>query len=256
MKKLIYFLFILTGCISSDKKDTIVENPAAEGFSPASDEKAIEIADLVMTAMGGRSNWDNTHYVCWNFFGSRELIWDKFTGDVRINSLRDSTIYIVNIQDGSGMVMRNGTEITNADSLKKYLERGKHIWINDSYWLVMPYKLKDSGVTLTWLRSDTTQSGILSDVLQLQFENVGVTPDNRYEVWVDVESHLVRQWAYYEHDTLQKPGFVRPWDSWEQKGDILLSGNRGNRSLSNIMVLDSLPEHTFSSFDPVLLGTK
>ena len=98
-------------------------------------------------------------------------------------------------------------------------------------------------------------SGIRSDVIQLKFKDVGVTPDNRYEVWVDKESHLVRQWAYYRHDTLKVPGFVRPWDDWEKKGNLLLSGNRGDRSLTDIKVMESVPDHTFSSFDTVILET-
>ncbi len=229
-------------------------NPAAEGFnSEKSDVKAIEIADKVMASMGGRENWDKAHYICWNFFGSRSLIWDKHTGDVRIDSDRDSTVYILNILTMEGKVLRKGKEMSNPDSLAKYVERGKRIWINDSYWLVMPYKLKDSGVTLTWMREDTTMAGVSSDVLELQFEGVGVTPDNKYEIWVDKSSNLVRQWAYYKNDTLKDPGFVRPWDEWEKYGDIMLSGNRGDRSLEDIMVLEEVPEKTFTSFDKVFL---
>ncbi len=258
MKLLIPFvvIIVLFGCQQPSENQSVeIEiNPSAEGFDiQGSDPKAIEIADEVMAAMGGRSNWDKAHFLCWNFFGARSLIWDKYSGDVRIDSRRDSTIYILNIHSMQGKVLRQGMEITNPDSLKKYLDRGKRIWINDSYWLVMPYKLKDSGVTLTWIREDTTMSGINSDVLELQFEGVGVTPDNKYEVWVDTSSKLVRQWAYYEYDTLGDPGFMRPWDEWEKYSDIMLSGNRGNQSLEDIMVLDEVPEKTFTSFDKVFL---
>jgi len=254
--KVINFLivvFTILSCTTAEVAEEVENTPAAGFNMEESDAKAIAIADQVMEAMGGRRSWDNTKYICWNFFGARELIWDKHSGDVRINSMRDSSIYLINIFNNSGRVMRKGVELTDPDSIQKYVDRGKRIWINDSYWLVMPYKLKDSGVTLTWEREEMTESGLKSDVLQLEFENVGVTPDNWYEVWVDQESHLVRQWAYYRHDTLQEPGFVRPMDEWEQKGNILLSGNRGDRSITDIMVLESLPSHTFSSFEPVIL---
>ena len=255
--KVSVFVIFLAGCTSGQEDNQAAvqdENPPAEGFDvEGSDLKAIVIADKVMDALGGRQNWDNTRYVCWNFFGARELIWDKQTGDVRIESSRDSTIYIVNINSLEGRVMKNGEEITQPDSLSKYLERGKRIWINDSYWLVMPYKLKDSGVTLKYLGEDTTQSGLQADLLELRFENVGVTPENKYNVWVDKETSLVRQWAYYRNDTLIEPGFILPWDNWKQYKNILLSGNRGERELSDIMVLDTLPESTFLTFDPVNL---
>ncbi len=252
-----FAILLIAGCTSGQQDNQVVaeyENLPAGGFNvEGSDPKAIEIADQVMDAMGGRSNWDKTRYVCWNFFGARELIWDKQTGDVRIESDRDSTIYILNIHTMEGRVHKNGEEITQPDSLTNYLERGKQIWINDSYWLVMPYKLKDSGVTLKYLGEDTTQSGLQSDVLELRFENVGVTPDNKYNVWVDKETLLIRQWAYYRNDTLAEPGFILPWNEWRQYNNILLSGNRGERELSDIMVLDSLPENTFLTFDSVNL---
>ena len=248
---------LIVGCSEKESTDgdpEYVANLAAEGFNEkGSDPKAIAIADKVMESMGGRRNWDNTHYVCWDFFGYRHLIWDKWTGDVRIESYADSSQYILNINTMEGRVRVNGVEIMEPDSLKKLLDRGKRIWINDSYWLVMPYKFKDSGVTLKYLREDSTQNGLHSDVLELTFEDVGVTPDNKFEVWVEKKTSLVRQWAYYEYDTLQEPGFTVPWDDWEKQGDIMLSGNRGDRSLSNILVLDNCPENTFSSFDPVNL---
>ena len=230
-------------------------NPAAVGFNEtSSDAKAILIADKVMKSMGGRKNWDNTHYVCWEFFGRRHLIWDKWTGDVRIESYPDSIQYILNINTMEGRARVKGVEVTEVDSLAKLLDRGKRIWINDSYWLVMPYKLKDSGVTLKYIREDTTQGGLECDVLQLTFQEVGVTPDNRYEVWVDKETSLVRQWAYYRTDTLEKPNILSPWDDWSAQGNIMLSGNRGDiGELANILVLEECPENTFTSFDPVNL---
>lgn len=248
--------FIINGCTRTDPNQSSIDsNPASTGFNEnGSDAQAVAIANKVMEAMGGRKNWDNTRVICWEFFGRRHLIWDKWTGDVRIDSYPDSTKYILNINSMEGMVQIKGNEITQPDSLKNMLERGKRIWINDSYWLVMPYKLKDSGVTLKYLREDTTAAGIKSDVLQLTFENVGVTPDNKYEVWVDKESSLVRQWAYYQYDTLQEPGFVLPWNNWEKHGNIMLSGNRGERTLGKIQVLDECPESTFTSFEPVSLS--
>jgi len=250
------FLAMLAGCSTGESEKENVEdlNPPSSGFNESgSDPQAIEIADKVMLAMGGRKNWDNTHYLCWNFFGRRYLVWDKWTGDVRIESYPDSIQYILNINTMKGRARVKGVEITDTDSLNNLLERGKRIWINDSYWLVMPYKLKDSGVTLKYLREEMTQDGDLSDVLQLTFEDVGVTPQNKYEVWVDKESSMVRQWAYYAYDTLQEPGFIVPWKDWQAKGQIMLSGNRGDNKLSDIMVLEKCPENTFSSFDPINL---
>lgn len=229
----------------SNTEDPQDENPAAEGFNAeVSDQKAIDIADEVMQAMGGRKNWDNERYFKWNFFGARTLWWDKLKGDVRIQMHNsDSTKILVNINDGSGKIFLNGRESSDTDSLSKYLERGKGIWINDAYWLFMPFKLKDSGVTLNYIGEDTTQTGIESHILQLTFENVGNTPQNKYHVWVDKSDSLIKQWAFYRENNMDKPNFITPWVGYEKYGSLLLSGDRGQRKISDIEV----PEHMNSS---------
>ncbi|QMU31535.1 hypothetical protein HUW48_11815 [Adhaeribacter radiodurans] len=239
-------------CQKAEQKQT--GNPPMDGFNLAgSDPKAIQIADSVMAAQGGRQNWDATHYIAWNFFGARKLIWDKYTGNVRIENLKDSTKTLVNINTGKGKVFKNGTEVTQPDSLAKYLKEGKEAWINDSYWLVMPFKLKDSGVTLKYVGEDTVSAGRQADVLQLTFQNVGVTPDNKYLVYVDKASHLVAKWAHYRNVNDSAAAFVMPWQDYQTHGHIKLSGDRGKAKLTDIQVFDELPETVFTSFDPVTL---
>ena len=231
---------------SFDEEDL---NAPAEGFDlESSDPLAIVIADRVMHAMGGRRAWDQTRYLSWNFFGSRKLLWDKTAGRVRIESSRDDQVVLLDLKEMTGRVFRSGTEEVNTDSVSYYLEQGWRTWINDSYWLVMPYKLKDTGVTLTYLKEDTTQMGEWSDVLKLTFDNVGVSPENAYWVWVSKETNLVKQWAYYAHFTDLEPRFLSPWGNYQQLGNILLSNERGTRELTEVEVLESVPEERFASF--------
>ena len=232
-----------------------VDNPPAPGFAAAaSDEWAIEIADEVMAAMGGRRAWDTTRYLAWNFFGARKLLWDKHTGRVRIEVPREETVYLIDIDEDSGQVLRQGEPVEHPDSLAKYVRRGKSIWINDAYWLVMPYKLKDSGVTLKYMGEDTTQAGTPADVLQLTFENVGDTPQNKYHVYVDKDSRLVTQWDFYRDAADPEPGFTTPWQDYQQYDGILLSGDRGERQLTEIAVFNEVPNAAFNAFDPVDYG--
>jgi len=224
------------------------ENPAAVEFdATGSDAAAIAIADEVMRAQGGRAAWDKTRYISWNFFGSRTLLWDKWTGLVRVEWLKRPLKVVVDIDDTTGKVWLNGVEQTQQDSLKKYLDMGKKVWINDAYWLVMPFKLKDSGVTLKSLGQSPSADGLAADLLQLTFKGVGVTPDNKYHVWVDQATRLVTQWAFFNSFSDEKPRFVNPWKDYKRYGNIMLSGDRGRGEahLNPVQVLATVPEGTF-----------
>ncbi|MEM8527432.1 MAG: hypothetical protein AAGG68_22515 [Bacteroidota bacterium] len=245
--KLYHYLLLLLSIFACQNEVEIINedpNPPAEGFNlEASDEEAIALADQVMEAMGGRKSWDETRYLTWNFFGSRKLFWDKQTGDVQIEMFRDSLQIYLNYKDDSkGVVYKNGTAFSEQDSIQKYVERGKSIWINDSYWLVMPFKLKDSGVTLKYKGQDTLSTGRAAEKLQMTFEEVGDTPQNKYMVYITKQDSLVKQWDFYgeANDTTMR--FSTPWENYQPYGKILLSDNRGRGKLTDIAVYDELPE--------------
>ncbi|MFA0961261.1 hypothetical protein AB9P05_05620 [Roseivirga sp. BDSF3-8] len=260
MKNLYFIALLLVLCLAcgpddrqdnkpedSNRSEAAYGNPPADGFDKEnSSEKAIAIADTVMATMGGRQAWDETEFIEWTFFGRRKLLWDKENKRVRIDFTERPLTIITNIEgDPAGKVWKDSTLVENADTLQKYLQQGRSIWINDAYWLVMPYKMKDSGVTLTHLREDTLQGGAPADVLEMTFNNVGDTPENRYEVWVSKEEPLVRQWAYFPTAEADTPRFVTPWQDYQQYGEIRLSSDRGMARLTDIAVYDSLPADRF-----------
>ena len=224
--------------------------PAAEGFNAdASDARAIAVADATMEAMGGYAAWDQTRYITWRFFGGRLHVWDKWTGNVRFE--QDDLTVLMNLHTRSGRAWREGRALADAE-LQAALDRGYRSWINDAYWFVMPYKLKDSGVTLNYVGTADSQDGRPADVLELTFEGVGVTPQNKYRVWVDQETHLVSQWAFYPQASDSVARFIGPWNNWRRYGQILLSDNRGERSHTGVAVFADLPAAVFD--DPQPLG--
>jgi len=228
MKKLLFFalcLALFTACTSSKLAR---QNPAAPGFNTAeSDAKAVAIANQVMHAMGGRKAWDETCGIAWTFLNRRKLTWDKAAGVCQIQWLNRPLTISVDLHAGTGNVLFDGVAQTHPDTLVKYLDMGKKAWINDSYWLVMPFKLKDSGVTLKYFGKGKTDAGENADILQMTFSDVGVTPENKYHVWVDTKSHLVTQWAYFPKFSDEKPALQNPWGDYVRYGEILLSGTRG-----------------------------
>jgi hypothetical protein len=244
-------LFVVSACIKKTEPASLVDqNPPAPGFDwENSHPAAIQLADSVMKALGGRQNWDNTRFISWNFFERRNLVWDKHTGRVRIESLPDSTIYLVNVNTGEGRVRIKGREITHADSLARLLDKAKSIWINDSYWLVMPFKLKDDGVTLSYLGEDTIAGGIRCNIIELTFNNVGDTPENKYRVFIDAHDKRVKQWSYFANALQDSASATWPWDNYKKYGNILLSADRSDgKGPKRVRVDDVLPDAVFDSF--------
>lgn len=212
----------------------------------AQDQKAIKIAHKVAESMGGVTNWNNTHFIKWDF-GKRILYWDKWTGDVRVEAPKDHLVVLVNINTLKGKAYKNKELVTDEKELKKLLNKGKRWWINDSYWLTMPWKLLDPGVNLEFVREDKLPNGNKADVLQLTFNEVGVTPNNKYEVYVDQKENKVYQWAFFNNFNDTKPKFIKPWDNYQKLGNVWLSFNRSDFGPKNVEVKESFNADLFST---------
>jgi hypothetical protein len=249
-------LLFLLGPMALLSLPAAADNPPAPGFDlSGSDPQAIAIADQVMERMGGREAWDRTRYITWNFFGRRRHLWDKHTGDLRIEGIDRETekpfVILMNLQSRKGRAWSGDAEITDPEELAQRLDFGEAVWINDSYWMFMPYKLKDSGVTLTYLGSEPMLDGRPAAVLQLTFKGVGRTPQNKYRVYVAEDSGLVEQWDFFDSADDPDPRFQNPWHDWQTYGSILLSANRGDTGHTDIAVFSELPADLLESPEPV-----
>jgi len=233
MKYLTVSLFILYHGFAFAQSDP---NPPMEGFNMIdSDPRAVKIADRVMAQMGGRDAWDQTRYISWTLFGDDHL-WDKSTGKFRWQG--DSTVVLMNIETRAGVAYRDGMEV---ESSEDYLFSAYRDWINAGYWLMMPFKLKDSGVTLGYKGEALMSNGEEAHVLTLRFQDVGMTPQNGYDVYVDKTKDLVYQWSFYADADSDEPNFIRTWEGYQNYGGILLADTRVDTT-SNLEVLqEALP---------------
>ena len=64
----------------------------------------------------------------------------------------------VNTKEGSAWLKGKALE---GEEQKKPLERAYGAWVNDTYWLLMPYKLRDPGVILRLRRRGEGGGGAL-----------------------------------------------------------------------------------------------
>jgi hypothetical protein len=221
------------------------KNPPAPGFDEAgSDAQALAIADRVVDAMGGRGRWDGVQTIGWTLFG-RTHLWNKWTGEYRMET--DTSLVVMNLGTMKGRAWEKGSEVTDAERCATQLKRARSIWMNDSYWLLMPYKLKDTGVTLKYGGEKTTEDGRPADVLVLTFREVGDTPDNKYEVYVDRETSRVTQWSYYKSASDPEPRFTLPWTGWTAFDGVWLATGRGRFDVTGIWVSASDERAAFAA---------
>lgn len=188
--------------------------PAAAAESR--DPKAVEIAKSMLQAMGGDAAWAKAHFVQYNFrvtvdgktVVDRAHLWDKTSGRYRLDGTSKDgkpTVSLFNINDRKGSAYAGGKALQGADAAKA-LKDAYGAFINDMYWLSMPWKWLDAGVNLKYLGKKNL--GAMSyDVVELTFGKVGLTPGDRYDAYVSPRTHLMEHWEY----TLQS-GTKDAWD--------------------------------------------
>ncbi len=223
----------------------------ARAAEPGSDASAVTLAQSVLDHMGGKTGWDAARVVRWDFMGRRRHWWELHSGNIRIEA--DKRLVLMNIGTQAGRVWQDGKELTGAEA-QEALVLGHKWWVNDAYWMFMPYKLLDPGVTLRYVGERPMKDGRPADVLELTFgAGIGYTPQNRYEVGVAKDTGLVEEWAFFKDAKDQEPGFVLPWHGWKKFGPILLATDHGPDTGGdwNIAVFNGLPASVFESPEPV-----
>jgi hypothetical protein len=112
----------------------------------------------------------------------------------------------------------------DGEDKKKLLEMAYGAWVNDTYWLIMPYKMKDPGVILA-LDGEEKKGADAWDKVRLTFDNVGLTPKDKYWAYVNRKTGLVDRWDFVLKGE-SKPPSVFTWKNWKSYGKIQLADDR------------------------------
>lgn len=205
-----------------------------------SDPRALGVADRLEEAMGGRARFDAHRFLQFRFVVERDgkevaawlHFWDRATGRYRLEGRADGhpLRVLFNVNDRRGEVWLDGVRL-DAEAAKPHLEAAYGRFINDSYWLLMPWKWRDPGVTLGY-EGERTVDGEAFDVVSLSFENVGLTPKDRYRGFVSRTDGLLKRWEFVLQTKDGAPGTGEPvafsWEEWKEVGEGLrLSRDKG-----------------------------
>src|SRR4051794_1444326 len=223
---------------------------------PAADEKALEIAKSMMKAMGGQDKWNSAHFVRYDFFVTaggkrvveRSHLWDKQTGRYRLeqtNKRGESLVVLFNANTKQGTAYINSRKIDGVEA-DDAVKDAYAAFINDMYWLSMPWKWTDMGVNLKYLGNEKRKDEPF-DVVQLTFGNVGLTPGDQYKAYVSPASHLMTHWEY-----VLQGGNKGSWDwQYADTGGVKLAKNHTSEdgksiNMGNVRVLSSVDDAYFT----------
>lgn len=242
--RIIYFLLFAVTVLCSCS-----ESASSKNVDSVPKDRIERILDSLEMAMGGRAAYEKAQVIEWSFFGYRKLIWDKAGKQVWIEYQQGQPLQIYyDIKEDTAAVYLDGKSVNDVDSLLMFKTRARRIWINDSYWLVMPFKLRDPGVNISYSGVSSIDSVIQEPchILTVTFDDsVGVTPENKYEVFISLKDRLVKGWKYYNKVTDQEPSIYNPWRNYQNYRDVMFSDVRGfsaHEKLQNIKVYKKIED--------------
>ncbi len=92
-------------------------------------------------------------------------------------------------------------------------------WTNDSYWLLAPLKVLDPGVKLSY-GGTKEMDGANCEMLHVSFQQVGMTPGDEYNFYIDPATKMVRSWDYMPKADTVMHG---TWEKYQDAGGLKLS---------------------------------
>ena len=219
---------LLIGCGPAESEDGPLESAPSFQFD---DPEVTRIYDRMMGVIAPDRGWERARYLEFDWAvarpdGSsfvRSHRWDRWEGHVRVEDQADGQprISLFNTRDPTaGRVWIGDDEVSGA-AAEEALTSAYRAHINDSYWLVMPYKWSDPGVLTRYLGEQTDTDGQVWEVVELGFQNdVGLTPQNMYHAFINPETGRMERWFHFP-DANAEPA-PSDWTDWTRYGPIEL----------------------------------
>jgi hypothetical protein len=92
-------------------------------------------------------------------------------------------------------------------------------WVNDSYWLLAPLKIRDRGVKVE-AGGLKDLNGVACETVRLKFDNVGLTPTDQYVLYIDPKTKLPLAWDYIPQSGT---GMQATWEKFQLFGGLNLA---------------------------------
>jgi hypothetical protein len=166
-------------------------------------------ADALAQKMLSTLNYDKfkqTRFLEWSFQGgAHQYKWDKEKRNVAVSWGE----YLVNldlIAPESSLAFKNGERLMDIES-EAIIEKAVDYFNNDSFWLVAPYKVFDSGVTRSIVPLPDGTDGLL-----VTYTKGGSTPGDSY-LWMLQPSGFPKSFKMWVN-IIPIGGLEATWDDW------------------------------------------
>lgn len=189
------------------------------------DPKAAEVGGKMISAMGGMDGWKKVNALRFNFQVEQEgappravkHLWDRKGWRDHVEGTKDKKPIVawIDLTSKNGAAWLDGKKL-EGEELKQAMEWAYGRWVNDTYWLVMPFKIFDPGVNLKY---EGQKNG--HDVLHVSFGKVGLTPGDQYWVYVNPKTGMIDQWVFLLEGEKEKESF--DWKDYGDYGGVKLS---------------------------------
>lgn len=166
--------------------------------------KADQLANKMLDALN-HDAYDATNYIEWTFRGKNhykwyksdkrcEVSWKHFKVVLDLKSTHKSKVYVAN-------------QLYEGIEKQKYIDKALAYFSNDSFWLVAPYKVFDSGTERRLVNTEDHKEALL-----ITYTSGGITPGDSYLWHLDSNGKPIayQMWV----DIIPIGGLTATWNDW------------------------------------------
>lgn len=169
--------------------------------------EADQLAKKMLKALNYES-YKKLDYIEWGFSRLGKVHhyqWYKKKGFCRVK-VDSVSVDLNTLAPDKSFVKINGKEY-HGQKEKEFISLAHALFNNDSFWLVAPYKLFDSGVERRWVKQENGK-----DALLITYTQGGTTPGDSY-LWILDENHRPTAYKMWVK-IIPIGGLLASWEDW------------------------------------------